>query len=260
MPQWRGHVPRTHDLQRDTSVNLLCVLWLITAPNTDSFADVLQHIRSFTTDHVVEAYMVSGEHWDSTDFPSTFLEKCVAQGLTFPFAVHIPDWNHITMHALRNACEAIECWTGFLAQMRSLTKCFRNEDYTFAIQVRIRIQDQYAIAAFRSVTAGFAWWRYRSVTVGAIASFVEQGFLRAFRNTKPKGLDDGCKDIEWWGFIQAVAPFMQNVDRLRQWSGGCSGHKAELLRGERVACDNKVMRLAGILETHLLPLMNRLRG
>ena len=44
---------------RDKCMNLLWVLWLITAPNKILFADVLQHIRSFKTDQGVDAYMVT---------------------------------------------------------------------------------------------------------------------------------------------------------------------------------------------------------
>ena len=44
---------------RDKCMNFLWVLWLITAPNKNVFADVLPHIRSFTTDQGVEAYMVT---------------------------------------------------------------------------------------------------------------------------------------------------------------------------------------------------------
>ena len=57
VPRWRGRGPRTHDLQRP--VRGFAVLWLITAPNTDLFVDVLQHIRSFRTDQGVEAHQVS---------------------------------------------------------------------------------------------------------------------------------------------------------------------------------------------------------
>ena len=112
----------------------------------------------------------------------------VAHGLTFPFAVRIPDWNHIIMSTIRNASEAIECWPRFLAEMCSLTKCFRDEDY-------------------------------RVCQLAPLASFVQQGFLGAFHNTKPEGLDEACKDVELWVFIQAVAPFMQKADRLRPWGG-----------------------------------------
>ena len=76
------------------------------------------------------------------------------------------------------------------------------------------------------------------------ASFAEQGFLGAVRNTKPEGLDDACKDIELWAFIHAIAPFMQQVERLRPWSGACSCHEADLLRVEKVTCDNKCVRVS----------------
>ena len=48
-----------HTACRDKCMNLLWVLWLITAPNKILFADVLQHIRSFKTDQGVDAYMVT---------------------------------------------------------------------------------------------------------------------------------------------------------------------------------------------------------
>ena len=51
------------------------------------------------------------------------------------------------------------------------------------------------------------------------------------------------------------APFMQHVDRLRHWNGGCGCHEAELLGGKKAACDNKGMR-----KTHLLSLMNKVLG
>ena len=135
----------------------------------------------------------------------------VAQGLTFPFALHIPDWNYIIMNTMSIACEAVECWSRSRAEMRSLTKCSRNEDCRVAIHVY----------HFRSFKAGSAKWRY--VTVGEVvsqlapsASFVQQGFLAAFHITHPERLDEACKDVELWVFIQAVAPFMQKADRLRQ--------------------------------------------
>ena len=79
--------------------------------------------------------------------------------------------------------------------------------------------------------------------------FLQQGFLGAFLNTKPKDLDEVCKDVELWVFIQAVAPFMQKAGRLRQWGGGCCCHETELLRGPKVACEKKGMRLAEALDS-----------
>ena len=100
-----------------------------------------------------------GEHWDSVDvskYIGTQLpEEYVAQSLTFPVAVHILDWNHIIMNTLRNACKAIECWPRFLARMRSLTNCFRNEDYRCAIQVYLQTLGQ--------GVQRFGVWRYETM-------------------------------------------------------------------------------------------------
>ena len=57
-------------------------------------------------------------------------------GLTFLFAVHIPDWNHIIMNTMRNV----------------------------AIQVDVRTLGQDADAPFRSLAAGFVKWRYETIS------------------------------------------------------------------------------------------------
>ena len=51
-----------HTACRDKCMNFLWLLWLITAQTTILFADVLQHIRPFTTDQGVEAHVVNGGH------------------------------------------------------------------------------------------------------------------------------------------------------------------------------------------------------
>ena len=56
---WVEAMGHGHTACRDKCMNLLWVLWLITAPNKKLFADVLQHIKSFTTDQGVEAYLVT---------------------------------------------------------------------------------------------------------------------------------------------------------------------------------------------------------
>ena len=129
----------------------------------------------------------------------------VAHGLTIPFAVRIPDWNHSIMNTMRNACEAVESWTRFLAEMRSLMKSFRNEYYRDAIQVNFRTSGQDADAPFRSFTAGFAKWRNETISevvcqLAPLTSFVQQGFLGAFHRTKPEGWDEACKDVVLWVF------------------------------------------------------------
>ena len=81
-----------------------------------------------------------------------------------------------------------------------------------------------------------------------LASFVEEGFLGAFRNILPKRLDVECKDIELW-------VFMQQVERLRQWSGACSYMRQICCVESRAtarACDWRVLGTK-----HLLSLMNR---
>ena len=172
-----------HTACRDKCMNLLWVLWLITAPDKHLFADVLQHIRSFTEDQGGD---LIGTALIFPKFVGVQLPgDMVAHGLTFPFAVHIPGWNH--------------CCSRFLAEMRSLTKCFRNEDFYF------RTSGENADAPFRSFTAGFAKWRDETISevvcqLAALASIVQQGFLGAFHNTKPEGLDEACKDVELMGF------------------------------------------------------------
>ena len=97
----------------------LAVCSLITSPSADSFVDVLQQSSSFTTDHDVEAFLVAesiGTSLKVSRYIGTQLpQERIAHSFRFPFAVHVPDWKHIIMNTLRNACEAVECWPGFLA-------------------------------------------------------------------------------------------------------------------------------------------------
>ena len=119
---------------------------------------------------------------------------------------------------------------------------------------------------FGVLQLGFAKWRHETISevvcqLMPLTSFVQQGFPGVFRNTKPEGLDGACKDVELWVFVQAVASFMQEADRLRQWGSGCSCHETGLLRGQKVVCENKGMRWAGALRTkHLLSWKRRLLG
>ena len=71
----------------------------------------------------------------------------------------MPDWNRLIMNTMRNACEAVESWPRFFAEMRSFTKCCRNEDCRVTIQVCFRTSGQNAHAPIRSFTVGFAKWR-----------------------------------------------------------------------------------------------------
>ena len=120
-----------HTACKDKCTNLLWLLWLFTAPNKNLFADVPQHIGSFTTDQGVEANLERGGIGISlmvckhigVQLPGDM----VAHGLILSFAVHTPDLNH--MNTMRNACKAVECWPRFFPVVRRLTKCFRNEDY-----------------------------------------------------------------------------------------------------------------------------------
>ena len=97
------------------------------------------------------------------------------------------------MDTRRNACEAVESWPRLLAEMRSLTKCFRNEDCRVTIPFYFRTLGQNADAPFRSFTPGFAKWR-----------LCASCFLGAFQNTKLEGLDEACKDVELWYSGDAV--------------------------------------------------------
>ena len=111
---WVERCPTDAQLAETKCITLLWVLLLITAPNNMLFADVLQHIRSFTTDQGVEACMVTEGIETALIFAKhvgvRLLGDIIAHGLTFPFAVHISDWNHIIMNTMCNACEAGECW------------------------------------------------------------------------------------------------------------------------------------------------------
>ena len=156
VPQRRGHGPRTHSLQRQ--VHELALGSLVDHGAQQRF--VLRRASAhITTDQGVEASMVT-EGIDTALIFSKYIGvqlpgDVVAHGLTCLFAVHIPDWNHIVMNTMRNGCEAVECWPRFLAEMRSLTKCFHDEDYRVEIQVYFRTLGQDADAPFRSFTAGF---------------------------------------------------------------------------------------------------------
>ena len=117
VPQRRGHGPRTHTLQRQVhELALGCLVDRGAQQNV--FADVLQKVRSFTTVQGVEAYavtegietvLISGEY-----IGVRLLGAMVVRGFSFPFAVHIPDWNHIIMNTMRNACEAVKCRPRFM--------------------------------------------------------------------------------------------------------------------------------------------------
>ena len=152
------------------------------------------------------------------------------------------------MKTLRNACEAIECWLWRLVSMRRLTTGFRTEDCGVAIQVYFRTLGQHAAAALsQRFSAGFAKWCRETIceAVCQLAPFAlaEQGFLGAFRNTRPAGLDEVCKDIDLWVFSQAVAAGRTSqtrcMSRVRQ-----QGHAVSGCFGQ----------------THLLSFMNRLLG
>ena len=141
------------------------------------------------------------------------------------------------MNSSRNACEAIECWPRFLVSMRRLTTGFRNEDYGVSIQVYFRTLGQHAAAALsQRFSAGFGKWRHETICEAvcqlAPFAFAEEGFLGAFRNTRPAGLDEVCKDIDLWVFSQAVAAGRTSqarcMSRVRQQGhavSGCFGQK-----------------------------------
>ena len=67
-------------------------------------------------------------------------------------------------------------------------------------------------------------------------------FSKAF--WEPERLDEACKDVEQWVCIEAVAPFMQKTDRLRQyrvvaWTESCvrgEGHALGGGVGQKMVC------------------------
>ena len=216
---------------------------MITPPKTDLFVDVLQHIQVF--------HSGPRDSLDLSKNTGTHLTQD-AYCLTIPFAVRMPHWNRIIMYTLRNACETIECWPRFLARMRSSTICFRNEACRVAIQVYIQTLGQNGTDCNASV------------------------FHSCFREVALRDRVRGCVPISasWHHLLSKAFWELSATRSLRVWmvrgktsSYGCSSRQllrscsrsnvsdkgavhavaieADLLRGEKVAYDNKCMRVNG---------------
>ena len=87
VPQRRGHGPRTHSLQRQ--VHELAQGSLVEhGAQQNLFADVFQHIRSFTTDQGVEAYMVTEVRSEGFNFKADAMFSQVGKhGFLLPCVV-----------------------------------------------------------------------------------------------------------------------------------------------------------------------------
>ena len=237
---------------------VLWSLWLMAGPRMDVMEALLETVRSFTTDQGCEAglpHMQNILPRFAAALGLSVSAQWESRASLFPWAVHIPDWDHLWSNTMKLSFEAIPGWLGHLSSLRELCTFLRNNDhredalrYIFA-QGDPRFTEG-SCGHMKHFTASFTRWRYNTLSdvyqqVGPWRTPIETWFVADMfkQKEKPTTVLHIARDALLWKLVDPFTTITWVCEECRCWGGGCPCHEEERKRHRVVECDRTGLRL-----------------
>ena len=159
------------DCMNKTAV-LVFSLWLVFGPGEATMRQALRLVRCITTDGGIEIAST-----DAPDFLIAFLGRMrgespqTCKGLVnhlermFPLALKIYGWSHTWGNVMKTIGKSNEHWPNILEATRDLCSFYRLGGWREHLKLMLRPQNTFDLAPLKSFSAGFAKWRYETITV-----------------------------------------------------------------------------------------------
>ena len=231
---------------------LLFSFWLLFGPGEDTMRLALNLVRYVTTDGGIEIATT-----DAPNFLPAFLARMrgespqTCKGLVkhgerlFPLALKLYGWSHLWGNVMKTIGKSNEHWPSILEAARDLCSFYRLGGWRDHLALMLRPQHTFDLSPLKSFSAGFAKWRYETITVvfeslvrlrqisekGVRSEFFENFQDRALLTRVLKW----CADAPLWVFLAVSASHIFTpCERIRRWGMVCNCEKHLKLRAEGV--------------------------